>query len=289
MGSGMEQRIALGYGLFICLVVLVSAYLWYIYALVQRNVPTNVRFDPGEAASSDAEAGIDQATLECYPKMAYSQAKLEKRTTATCCSICLGDYRDADVLQMLPQCGHHFHVDCINRWLRSHASCPNCRSLPAPGSRSYFHLNKKKNLYYEQVSAPTVTGPGGFCCIYINSTTNPPSERMTGTGDAFGLEAVAAPTNVEVGIDQATLMRYPRVTYSQANLEDKGTTAGCCCICLYDFEDTDVLRLLPQCGHPFHLDCVDPWLRSHSSCPICRSFAAPRAEVVSSTQPTRSQ
>ncbi|XP_064958491.1 RING-H2 finger protein ATL70-like [Musa acuminata AAA Group] len=118
-----------------------------------------------------------------------------------------------------------------------------------------------------------------FCTEWTIMTLNP----------QFGLEAVAAPTNVEVGIDQATLMRYPRVTYSQANLDDKGTTASCCCICLYDFEDTDVLRLLPQCGHPFHLDCVDPWLRSHSSCPICRSFAAPRAEVVSSTQPTRSQ
>ncbi|VAH17728.1 unnamed protein product [Triticum turgidum subsp. durum] len=27
---------------------------------------------------------------------------------------------------------------------------------------------------------------------------------------------------------------------------------------------------MPQCGHGFHVDCVDTWLRSNSSCPSCR-------------------
>ncbi|URD94530.1 Zinc finger, C3HC4 type (RING finger) [Musa troglodytarum] len=134
MGSGMEHKNALGYGLVICLAAVVTGYMWYVFWFLQRRVATNVQFRPGQAAPPVAEAGIDEATLKCYPKMAYSQAKLEQGTTATCCSICLGDYRDTDVLQMLPQCGHQFHVDCINRWLRSHASCPNCRSLQAPGS-----------------------------------------------------------------------------------------------------------------------------------------------------------
>lgn len=41
-------------------------------------------------------------------------------------------------------------------------------------------------------------------------------------------------------------------------------------MCLSRFEELDILRLLPKCKHAFHLDCVDIWLVSHSTCPLCR-------------------
>lgn len=44
-----------------------------------------------------------------------------------------------------------------------------------------------------------------------------------------------------------------------------------CAVCLSRFDDADVLRLLPRCRHAFHLDCVDRWLHSNASCPLCRS------------------
>ncbi|TXG74427.1 hypothetical protein EZV62_003006 [Acer yangbiense] len=44
-----------------------------------------------------------------------------------------------------------------------------------------------------------------------------------------------------------------------------------CSICLGVFEDEDELKVLPECNHAYHSDCLDKWLNSRSSCPLCRA------------------
>ncbi|XP_074323446.1 RING-H2 finger protein ATL66-like [Apium graveolens] len=44
-----------------------------------------------------------------------------------------------------------------------------------------------------------------------------------------------------------------------------------CCICIGVFEEQDKVKVLPVCGHCFHSECVDKWLSTQSSCPICRA------------------
>ncbi|XP_028893638.1 ras guanine nucleotide exchange factor P isoform X2 [Zeugodacus cucurbitae] len=46
-----------------------------------------------------------------------------------------------------------------------------------------------------------------------------------------------------------------------------------CVVCMCDFELKQVLRVLP-CSHEFHAKCVDKWLRSNRTCPICRGNAS---------------
>jgi E3 ubiquitin-protein ligase ATL41 len=36
----------------------------------------------------------------------------------------------------------------------------------------------------------------------------------------------------------------------------------------------ELVRRLPACKHLFHVDCIDMWLHSHSTCPICRAVVA---------------
>lgn len=43
-----------------------------------------------------------------------------------------------------------------------------------------------------------------------------------------------------------------------------------CTACLEEYHDDDILRILPYCGHSFHVTCIDIWLQQHSTCPICR-------------------
>lgn len=43
-----------------------------------------------------------------------------------------------------------------------------------------------------------------------------------------------------------------------------------CSLCLGDYQEKQVLRIMPKCGHNFHLSCIDLWLRKQSTCPVCR-------------------
>ncbi|KAK7274613.1 hypothetical protein RIF29_15709 [Crotalaria pallida] len=43
-----------------------------------------------------------------------------------------------------------------------------------------------------------------------------------------------------------------------------------CVICLADYKEQELLRIIPKCGHSFHLACIDLWLKKQSTCPVCR-------------------
>ncbi|XP_021717569.1 RING-H2 finger protein ATL66-like [Chenopodium quinoa] len=43
-----------------------------------------------------------------------------------------------------------------------------------------------------------------------------------------------------------------------------------CSICLGDYQEKEVLRIMPKCCHSFHLSCIDPWLMKQCTCPVCR-------------------
>lgn len=54
--------------------------------------------------------------------------------------------------------------------------------------------------------------------------------------------------------------------------------AGCeaaaaveCAVCLGEVRDGERGRLLPRCGHRFHVECIDRWFRANSTCPLCRA------------------
>ncbi|UKJ88111.1 hypothetical protein MACJ_000554 [Theileria orientalis] len=60
----------------------------------------------------------------------------------------------------------------------------------------------------------------------------------------------------------------PKCSYKQARLESKHLKSVTCGICLEDFTDEDILRLL-TCSHGFHANCIDLWLSRSVNCPLC--------------------
>ncbi|KAI3698900.1 hypothetical protein L2E82_42807 [Cichorium intybus] len=69
------------------------------------------------------------------------------------------------------------------------------------------------------------------------------------------------------GLDQAFIDALPLFLYKEL----MGTKEPFdCAVCLCEFSDQDKLRLLPLCSHAFHIHCIDTWLLSNSTCPLCR-------------------
>ena len=52
-----------------------------------------------------------------------------------------------------------------------------------------------------------------------------------------------------------------------------GGGGGECSVCLDVFRSGDRCRVLPRCGHRFHAECLDSWLRKSRRCPVCRTEA----------------
>ncbi|KAG5092452.1 hypothetical protein JHK82_051230 [Glycine max] len=79
-----------------------------------------------QAAARLAGTGLKRRELSRIPVAVYGAAG-ENTIPATECPICLGEFEKGDRVRMLPKCNHGFHVRCIDTWLLSHSSCPNCR------------------------------------------------------------------------------------------------------------------------------------------------------------------
>ncbi|XBI01175.1 hypothetical protein VPH35_130006 [Triticum aestivum] len=72
--------------------------------------------------------------------------------------------------------------------------------------------------------------------------------------------------------------RLPAFKYNRSvkhNVTGGGEEAATCSVCLGVFQLGETVRLLPACMHLYHMECIDPWLDAHSTCPICRSDADP--------------
>ncbi|KAK3035282.1 hypothetical protein RJ639_034805 [Escallonia herrerae] len=144
-GKGTRTIGGFGYSLGLSLgsLLIIIIVTWAAYGYTRTRVAANpTTFHRSVTLDSDSVTihvqGLDEATLLTYPKLLYSQAKLHQNgdSTATGCSICLADYKATDTLRLLPDCGHLFHLKCIDPWLMLHPTCPICRSSPKPSPLS---------------------------------------------------------------------------------------------------------------------------------------------------------
>ena len=69
------------------------------------------------------------------------------------CSICLGEYREKEILRIIPTCRHSFHLACLDLWLQKQTTCPICRvslkelQAAMPSARSIQQLPANPENY----------------------------------------------------------------------------------------------------------------------------------------------
>ncbi|CAN6201426.1 unnamed protein product [Urochloa humidicola] len=88
----------------------------------QQPAAESTEATPQEAAV----LGLGASTIASLPVYKYK----EKRGGGGGdeCSICLGEVKPKETVKQLPVCAHLFHEGCIDVWLRSHGTCPVCRT-----------------------------------------------------------------------------------------------------------------------------------------------------------------
>ncbi len=52
-----------------------------------------------------------------------------------CCPICLGDLKTSKNKNLY--CSHIFHENCIDEWLKTNNTCPNCRAFISYTTKTY--------------------------------------------------------------------------------------------------------------------------------------------------------
>ncbi|CAH1446971.1 unnamed protein product [Lactuca virosa] len=119
-----------------------------------------------------------------------------------------------------------------------------------------WYLVQARRRSRSSVTVPRVLGSRlhNRSFTIIDTTSNPGNSNSPG----------------KFGLPFSIIASLPLFVYKVSSEEDRDSGLECA-ICLSAFEEEEIGRKLPGCGHAFHVECIDMWLRSHSSCPICRA------------------
>ncbi|KAK8946078.1 RING-H2 finger protein ATL11 [Platanthera guangdongensis] len=97
---------------------------------LRRHIDARLSGNRRRASTTPPASGLEAAAVAALPKVTIAGGGGEM------CAVCLVEYGGKQKVKMIPGCGHVFHPECIDAWLRWRGSCPVCRSSELWGSWS---------------------------------------------------------------------------------------------------------------------------------------------------------
>ncbi|XP_051119531.1 RING-H2 finger protein ATL3-like [Andrographis paniculata] len=107
-------------------------------------------------------------------------------------------------------------------------------------------------------------------CLHLYARWVWHRRRESGGITTGGRQERAAMSALRHGLNPSVLKAIPVVVFDPNQFKD-GLE---CAVCLSEVSEGEKARFLPKCNHGFHVDCIDMWFHSHSTCPLCRNPVA---------------
>ncbi|KAJ4750490.1 RING/U-box superfamily protein [Rhynchospora pubera] len=108
-------------------------------------------------------------------------------------------------------------------------------------------------------------------CIILRCLPTLDSTTVSATSDGMNTSDGDAARRKHHGLDRKVIEKFPLIKYGEVKHITASKSPLECAVCLSEFLENDILRLLPGCRHVFHTNCIDTWLSEHITCPVCRS------------------
>lgn len=121
----------------ICLAGLASTVPWHYLRRSRHN----------EQATRVANTGMKEKSIQALPSIIYGKLMPQ---LATECPICLAEFLEGEGVRVLPSCNHGFHMECVDKWLRSHSSCPTCRHYLLDTEKVADRIQPSKSVARDQ-------------------------------------------------------------------------------------------------------------------------------------------
>ncbi|CAN6820231.1 unnamed protein product, partial [Brassica oleracea] len=107
-----------------------------------------------------------------------------------------------------------------------------------------------------------------YCWAYKRYCVTDKDHGLGTSDDHFIINITElASVNPSILIRSIPIRSIPIVDFNPRKFEDCVE----CVLCLSDLADGDKAKLLPSCKHWFHAHCIDAWLESQATCPICKT------------------
>ena len=140
-------------------------------------------------------------------------------------------------------------------------------------------------FFFFTITACCVVFWCGLCCFLCMIDQRTQERRAFYHGDEIGnrnenrnrdelidsimrhLEQLQDDVGAQIPLGSNQTRSIPKTRYVQVDGKEPDT----CAICVDEFVNGDSIKTL-QCGHIFHVNCIDEWLGKYSSvCPLCKS------------------